>query len=373
MKNALNVLMVTPRYFPYLGGIETHVYEVGRRLVRNGVNVTLLTTIAHDFPVPLPREDIVEGMQVIRVQAWPRECDYYVAPEIYSIITSGIWDIIHCQGCHTGVPPLAMLAARKANIPYLVTFHTGVTTGILRRMQWLTLRPLLMHASMLIGVSNFEADYFHTLLHLPARRLVIIPNGADLPNQTNILPKVVARSLIISVGRLAPFKGHQHLITALPKIREKIADARLLILGTGSYEASLHALAQRVGVADHVEIRSIAGSDRQAMAELLSQAILVALLSKHESHPIAVLEALALQRPVLVTATSGLRELAEQGLVRAIPLHSTPEEIAQAALQQIMDPIVPPVSFALPTWDECANRLQAIYNACVENRKSYVP
>ena len=44
------------------------------------------------------------------------------------------------------------------------------------------------------------------------------------------------------------------------------------------------------------------------MAEELSQAALVVLLSEYETHPIAVLEAVALGRPALVAATSGLSE-----------------------------------------------------------------
>src|SRR5450759_3654685 len=60
-RNALNVLMITPRYFPHMGGIETHVHEVGRRLTRNGINVTLLTTEPENRAHPLPREAEVEG------------------------------------------------------------------------------------------------------------------------------------------------------------------------------------------------------------------------------------------------------------------------------------------------------------------------
>ena len=33
----MRLLMVTPRYFPMMGGVETHVYEVARRLARRGV------------------------------------------------------------------------------------------------------------------------------------------------------------------------------------------------------------------------------------------------------------------------------------------------------------------------------------------------
>src|ERR1700719_256373 len=118
---ALSVLMVTPRYFPHIGGTETHVYEVGRRLVSSGVNVTILTTVPYTAHTPFAKENVIEGIRVIQVRAWPPQRDYYIAPEIYSIIERGGWDLVHCQGCHTFVPPLAMLAAKKAKIPYVVT------------------------------------------------------------------------------------------------------------------------------------------------------------------------------------------------------------------------------------------------------------
>lgn len=372
----MNILMITPRYFPHMGGIETHVHEVGRRLVRSGVTVTLLTTEPQDLYHQFPRETEDEGMRVIRVKAWPPKRDYYIAPEIFSLVKHGAWDLIHCQGCHTFVPPIAMLAAKRAKIPYIVTFHTGGHSSTLRNkmrgMQWQALRPLLARASTLIGVSRFEADYFRNSLRLPSQHFRVIPNGATLPMLHHPAPSSTntpGQTLIVSVGRLERYKGHQRLITALPIIRQQRPDTRLLILGAGPYEANLHHLAQQSGVADAVEIRAIPPGDRRAMAVTLSQAHLVALLSAYEAHPVAVMEALALQRPVLVADTSGLREIAQQGLARAIPLHSTPQEVAQAALQQIEQPLIPPAHLALPTWDECARQLRDAYTAILAGRE----
>ena len=223
---------------------------------------------------------------------------------------------------------------------------------------------------MLIGVSHFEADYFHDLLYLPAKRFAIIPNGAnfadfvDLPGSTYLSSRTSAQSLIVSVGRLERYKGHQRLISALPKIQEQRPGTRLLILGAGPYETTLRELAQKVGVEGFVEIRAVPSSDRQAMADLLSQATLVALMSEYEAHPIAIMEALALRRPVLVANTSGMRELAERGFVRAVSLSSTPEEIAAAALCQMEEPLVP-AQLNLPTWEDCTRQLLAIYRVSI--------
>ncbi len=366
MTSALMVLMVTPRYFPYMGGLETHVHEAGRRLVENGVDLTLLTTAPHTYPTPLPKEEVSEGMRIIRVRAWPPGRDYYIAPEVYSITRRGKWDLVHCQGCHTFVPPLAMLAARKAKIPYIVTFHTGGNSSRFRNgirgIQWKLLRPLFANASKLIGVSRFEADYFRDLLGLPANLFSVILPPSTLPSLTHLPSGISAKPLIVTAGRLERYKGHQRLITALPKIREQLPDAQLLILGAGPYEATLRELVRKVGVSEHVEIRAVPGSDRQAMAEILSQAALVALMSEYEAHPAVVEEALALRRPVLVANTSGMRELAEQNLVRSVSLNSTPEEIAAAALRQIEEPLIP-AQDALPTWEDCTRKLLIIYNA----------
>ena len=100
------------------------------------------------------------------------------------------------------------------------------------------------------------------------------------------------------------------------------------------------------------------------MAEEVSHAALVVLLSEYETHPIAVLEAIALGRPALVAATSGLNEIANKGLAQAIPLDSTSRQVAEAVLDQLRRPQVPP-PFKLPTWDECATELLALYQKVV--------
>ena len=367
----LHVLMVTARYFPDMGGVQTHVHEVARRLVCDGLQVTLLTTMPPPkIATEIPREEDVEGIHIMRVRAWPAQRDYYIAPEIRTRIKQGKWDIIHCQGCHNFVPPLTMLTAREAGIPYIVTFHTGGHSegwrSWIRGIQWRAQRSLFAHAAKLIGVSRFEAEYFRQILKLPPHLFTIIPNGGALPDISQFAPATPNQDLIISAGRLERYKGHQRLITALPSIRKKRPQAHLLILGMGPYEATLRELARNVGLEKHVEIRAVPAGDHQGMAQMLSQAALVALLSEYEAHPIAVMEALTLQRPVLVADTSGLREIAEQGLARAVSLNSTPEEIAQAVLQQLEYPLVPPAHLALPTWDECVRQIQVVYRTAVK-------
>jgi glycogen synthase len=357
------ILFVTPRYLPSVGGVQNHVHQVSRRLARTGIDVTVLTTLPGS---QLPAEEILEGVRVRRVPSWPKNSDFYFAPQIYPIIRKGSWDIVHIQSYHTFVPPLAMWAAWRAGLPYVTTFHGGGHSSRLRNsirgLQQVMLRPLLARADRLIAISDFEIPLFSKRLRLPAQRFALIPNGGDLPRLSEGESIQVENGLIVSIGRLEHYKGHQRVIAALPHVLARRPEARLWIAGTGPYETKLWELAHQLGVADRVDIHAVPASDRQGLARELSKAGLVVLLSEFETHPIAVLEAVSLGRPVLVADTSGLRELAQKGLARSIPLKSTETQVADAIVQQLDQPYRPP-EVNLPTWDDCAAGLLSLYNS----------
>ena len=364
----LKILLVSARYFPSMGGTETHTYEVGKRLAAARHDVTVLTTNPGNR---LTAHERADGMQILRVRAWPANVDsfdYFFAPGIYSTIRRGQWDVIHVQGYHTFVAPFAMLAAWHSKIPYVVTFHSGghssQARNSMRRLQHQMLRPLLARASQLIGVSEFEADFFAERLALPRSRFAVIQNGAKLPqvdeNPVRASECPDAGDLIVSVGRLERYKRHQAVISAFARLREERPAARLRIAGSGPYEPELRDLIRDLNLGDSVEIGAIPASDRRGMANLLTRASLVTLLSEYEAHPVAVMEALSLRRPVLVSDTSGLRELAQRGLVSAVGLDSSDAEVAAAMLRQLNEPLIPS-ELDLPTWEACTEQLLGVY------------
>ncbi|HEY1011960.1 MAG TPA: glycosyltransferase family 4 protein [Herpetosiphonaceae bacterium] len=362
MTRPLRILMATPRYFPETGGVETHVHEVARHMARRGAEVTILAT---DRSRRLPDGERSAGVTVLRVPAYPRGRDYHWAPGIYRAIAAGGWDVLHCQSYHTLVPPLAMLAALRAGLPYVVTFHGGGHSSALRNRargaQLAVLRPLLARARRLVAVARFEIDHYGARLGLPASRFALIPNGAELPAApASVVPPPADAPLVVSVGRLERYKGHHRVLEAMPDLLRERPGARLRIVGGGPEEANLRRRAGELGLADRVEIGGIPPQDRQAMAATLAGASVVALLSDFETHPIAALEALSLRRPVVVARSSGLGELADQGLALPVELPCPPEQVARAIAAQLDAPLAaePP---ALPTWDGCADALLALY------------
>jgi glycosyltransferase involved in cell wall biosynthesis len=362
----LRLLVVTPRAFPEVGGVEKHVFETTRRLAAAGLQVTLLTTDLHRT---LPEEETIDSVRVLRVPAAPKRADYYFAPALLGRIQALETDLIHCQSYHTMVCPLAMLAATRRRIPYVVSFHSGPhaswTRGQFRRLQQRTLSPLLRRAARLICVSSFERSVFTRAIGLPEERFEVIPNGCDLPDPGHVEPP--GHTLITSVGRLERYKGHQRLIRALPHILPRIPDARALIVGDGPYKDELIRLAGRLGVQDAVEFRTVPPDDRLGMARLMRQSSLVVQLSDYESGGIAAIEAAGIGTPVLVRRVAALCDVAAAGFAESVCPEAGDRDIADAAITQLSKGSTPRPQ-NLPTWDACAERLLALYESVHQTR-----
>jgi glycosyltransferase involved in cell wall biosynthesis len=360
-RRGLRVLIVCTRYFPDIGGAETHVYEVLKRLSKlPGLEFTILTT---DLSGKLPPYDVVNGVTVLRVPAWPRNRDYYFAPRITAIVGQpDRWDLVHCQGIHNFVPLLTMLAARRAGIPYMVTFHTGGHSkrlrNLLRATQWRVIGPLLRRASMLIAVSRFEAELLGRQARLSDSPMTVIRNGGALPTARADVEAIPGR--IVSSGRLERYKGHHRVIEALPDIVKDCPEAHLVILGSGPYEKDLRELAVGLGVGDRVTIREIPPADRLGMANALREASVIAALSDYEAHPIAVMEALCVGRPVVGYDTAGIGELVAEGWVTGVS-PGAPADIVARRLAAAMLSSTPVDPGELPTWDSCAKQLADVY------------
>jgi glycosyltransferase involved in cell wall biosynthesis len=272
---------------------------------------------------------------------------------------------MHIQGYQTFVAPIAMLAAARAGIPYVLTFHGGGHSSRWRHssrgVQLRVLRPLLARAARLIATADWEVDHYAELLDLPRARFVVIPNGGDLP-----LPQIPAGAtngnLIASLGRVELYKGHHRALAALPHVLRELPDVRLWIAGEGPHAPELRRQARELGVADRVEIRAVA--DRQEYANRLAEVSLAVLLSDFETHPMAVLEALTLGVPTLVgDDRAGLSELASKGLARVVALDD-PTAHAAAMLDLLREPPARG-NVLLPSWDDCVGALLDLYRGVV--------
>ena len=341
-----------------MGGTEVHVAQVGSRLAARGHDVTVFTTALGGEGEGRHR---IDGMDIERLRAWPAKRDLYVTPALRKRVARGGFDLVHVQGYHTFVAPAAMSGAIAADVPFVVTFHSGGHSSRLRRsarpLQQRLLKPLLEQASMLIGVSDFEVRHFEQRLGLASSNFTTISNGVDDAFATAIPSGEEA--LVSSVGRLEEYKGHQHAIDAFARVADEMPHARLRIVGTGPLEATLRTMVRDRRVDDRVDFVSVAFGERREMAQILADSHVVVLASSYESQGIVGLEALASGAGLIVHDGSALADLEIYPGVDVVP-RGDRAGLADSLRKQLATPRVP-TRPSFPNWDGVADEVECVY------------
>jgi glycosyltransferase involved in cell wall biosynthesis len=157
--------------------------------------------------------------------------------------------------------------------------------------------------------------------------------------------------LVGVVARLEPEKGHQTLLEAWPRVHENVPQAKLLIIGEGSQRATLEALAEDLDLLGERCSGDRCVGTRRARpgAQVLftglrddvpavTAALDVAVLpSYREAQGLALLEAMALRRPVVATNVGGVPEMVEDGVTGLLVPPRDPVALGAAIARLLTD------------------------------------
>jgi glycosyltransferase involved in cell wall biosynthesis len=139
------------------------------------------------------------------------------------------------------------------------------------------------------------------------------------------------------VGTVANFKSHKRLdqlLHAAKRVRREVPAVRFVLVGQGQLEMQLRGLTHQLGLDDTVVFTGF----REDAQRVCSAFDVFALSSEHEGLSIALIEALALGKPAVVTEVGGLTEVIQherQGYT--VPLHE-PATFADRIAQLLRDP-----------------------------------
>jgi glycosyltransferase involved in cell wall biosynthesis len=142
-------------------------------------------------------------------------------------------------------------------------------------------------------------------------KVEIVRCGVDAAFLESSTPVPETSKTLVSVGRLAPQKGHMVLLEAFQRVVKVEPDARLVFVGDGELRAAIERLAERLGIAARVRITGwLAGA---AVRSEIERARALVLPSFAEGLPVVLMEALVLERPVISTYVAGIPELVVHG------------------------------------------------------------
>jgi glycosyltransferase involved in cell wall biosynthesis len=157
--------------------------------------------------------------------------------------------------------------------------------------------------------------------------------------------------LVGVVARLEPEKGHATLIEAWPLVLEQVPEARLLIIGEGSQRATLEAQAEGLGLLgcgcspDHAvgtrharpEAKVLFTGLRDDVPAVTAALDVAVLPSYREAQGLAILEAMALRRPVVATRVGGVPEMVDDGRTGLLVKPHDADALAHAIVRLLTD------------------------------------
>lgn len=242
--------------------------------------------------------------------------------------------ILHAHLFHANLPARAL--GRLAGVPIIIC--TEHTMAMEPRWRYRLNRWTVGLADRVVAISANVRDFCRTQIGLPEEKLVLIPNGVELPE----LPLPTAREaraalglppdglLLGAVSRLDPAKGIDVLLEALVQVE----DASLVVVGDGPQRAALETLAARLGLSARVHW---AGFQQDAV-RLLPAFDLFVQPSVYEGLPTTVMEAMAAGLPVVATAVGGTPEVVVDGVTGRLVPPRDPAALAAAIHALLHDP-----------------------------------
>lgn len=173
------------------------------------------------------------------------------------------------------------------------------------KLFWIFFRTALSFSNQLIAVSLEDKN----LLEKYFKKVEYIPNGVDLSIYNKINPKV--ENKIVFIGRIHEQKGIIYLLKAFDKIKDKIPNFKLEIIGDiNDYAKNL----QKEFADKRIIWRGFI-KNREEIVKSLKSSYCIVLPSLWEGLPLTLFEALASERPVLVSDIPVFRSIIKEEFV----------------------------------------------------------
>jgi colanic acid/amylovoran biosynthesis glycosyltransferase len=139
---------------------------------------------------------------------------------------------------------------------------------------------------------------------------------------------------ILCIGRLVPEKGHALLLEAIATLRRRGYSVRATLAGGGPTRDALERLAAELGVAEHVAFPGPVGQDE--IRDYYASATVFCLPSFAEGVPGVIMEAMAMELPVVTSLITGIPELVEHERTGYLVTPGRSDELADA-LERLLE------------------------------------
>jgi colanic acid/amylovoran biosynthesis glycosyltransferase len=208
------------------------------------------------------------------------------------------------QGCAV----VAMLASKLSGVPYSLTIHGP---GEFDRPTLLSLAAKVGHSEFTVAISDYGRSQILRWIN-PADwlKIKVVRCGVRFDDEF-VAPPMVTDRRLVCVGRLSMEKGHLVLMEAIALLKDEPA-FEVIVVGDGPLRREIEERATVLGIQDRVYVTGWMSAD--GVQKEIARCCAMVLPSFAEGLPVVLMEAFALERPVIATAIAGIPELVEPGI-----------------------------------------------------------
>ena len=238
----MKILTVLTYYRPHTSGLTIYAERLARALAKRGHQVTVMTT---QYDKSLPRTEVLDGIQVIRVPILLRLSKGAIAPTFGQVATRLVreHDVVQMHLPQFDAPGVAF-RGRIYGKPAVLTYHCDLLLppGLFNRFVNLVVKWQNNMAGILSDqIVTYTQDYADNSTYLSRYKFklrTILP-PVELPSPDNSLVRAFAnthhtsekRPVIGMAARFTAEKGVEILLDALPSILKKYPNAQVLFAG----------------------------------------------------------------------------------------------------------------------------------------------
>lgn len=267
----MNIGLFTDTYFPQINGVATSVHTLAGALRKRGHRVYIFTPKDPHTPQVQKDEDVIAMPSLPFILLRNYRMGLVYSPRALNQISHLHLDIVHTQ---TEFPLgiFGKLLSSVKRLPMVHTYHTMYEDYVHYIGKGYIVTPtmakefskLFCNSATTVVAPTEKAKHFLEKYGV-TKPIEVIPTGIDtsLFSKNNFLPEdtlALKTSLglcedtpvILSVGRVAKEKSIDVILRALPKLFEKIPQARMVIVGDGPEKTNLENLAKQLDIAHKV-------------------------------------------------------------------------------------------------------------------------
>ena len=320
-----------------IGGIETLILEIGKRLNRDIFDPSVFIFRKDG---KLRSEFAKWNIPVIEIRK-NGGFDWFLPLRLSRALKQHSVDIVHTHNPANWL--YGGIAARLAGFPLVHTEHTTCDYHNYHVRRWkLIERILARFTDVISAVSESVKDYMVNIVHISPSKLKVVHNAVNLEDFNIQIDRALLKRQLklkkkdIVIGNIARFyenKDQQTLLRALKIVLDDYKNVFLLLAGDGPLKEKMQDLAKDLKINKQVQFLG----NRRDIPNLLKIMDIFVLSSKREGLPIVLLEAMASGVPVVATNVDGNGELVTHNETGMLVLPNNPKALAEVIIQLLKD------------------------------------